>query len=329
MEELKYVIEDSTIAELLGVQNFSTDEAAILELVKNAYDANALNLKIIFKDDELQFIDNGIGMNEDDIKEHWMHIGKSSKDYEIVDENNRKRIQAGSKGVGRFALSRLGRRIYVKSQKTDSMGVIWRTDWNTSLLEKKNAVCEKGTEITIVGLREKWNKKRIENLCNYLKKTYHDTSMQIRIIADEYDKIVPAHFPEAVAGINCRSNIILKYSDGILTTTINSDEFESDVIKYCPDVDIAKYEIRTDIIDELKGTEIVEFIDGDIDSVIKDLGDFSANFFFNLISSNDDKDKFMYKYTDTPQSVESGVILYRNAFSISSYEGKKRLAWIR
>lgn len=323
MEELKYVIEDSTIAELLGVQNFSTDEAAILELVKNAYDANALNLKIIFKDDELQFVDNGIGMNEDDIKEHWMHIGKSSKDYEIVDENNRKRIQAGSKGVGRFALSRLGRRICVKSQKTDSMGVIWRTDWNTSLLEKKNAVCEKGTDITIVGLREKWNKKRIENLCNYLKKTYHDTSMEIRIIADEYDKVVPAHFPEAVAGINCRSNIILKYSDGVLTTTINSDEFESDVIKYCPDVDIAKYEIRTDIIDELKGTEIVEFIDGDIDSVIKDLGDFSANFFFNLISSNDDKDKFMYKYTDTPQSVESGVILYRNAFSISSYEGKK------
>ena len=103
MEELKYVIEDSTIAELLGVQNFSTDEAAILELVKNAYDANALNLKIIFRNNELQFVDNGIGMNEEDIKEHWMHIGKSDKKYEIVDENNKTRIQAGSKGVGRFA----------------------------------------------------------------------------------------------------------------------------------------------------------------------------------------------------------------------------------
>lgn len=99
MEKLKYVIEDSTIAELLGVQNFSTDEAAILELVKNAYDANALNLKIIFRNDELQFVDNGIGMNEEDIKTHWMHIGKSSKVYEIVDENNNKRIQAGSKGL--------------------------------------------------------------------------------------------------------------------------------------------------------------------------------------------------------------------------------------
>lgn len=99
MEELKYVIEDSTIAELLGVQNFSTDEAAILELVKNAYDANALNLKITFQNDTLRFEDNGIGMNADDIKKHWMHIGKSSKEYEIIDENNKKRIQAGSKGV--------------------------------------------------------------------------------------------------------------------------------------------------------------------------------------------------------------------------------------
>ena len=88
MEELKYVIEDSTIAELLGVQNFSTDEAAILELVKNAYDANALSLQITFQDDELRFKDNGIGMNADDIKEHWMHIGKSSKDYEIVAIND-------------------------------------------------------------------------------------------------------------------------------------------------------------------------------------------------------------------------------------------------
>ncbi len=49
MEELKYVIEDSTIAELLRGTKFSTDEAAILELIKNTYDANALNLKIIFR----------------------------------------------------------------------------------------------------------------------------------------------------------------------------------------------------------------------------------------------------------------------------------------
>ena len=146
MEELKYVIEDSTIAELLGVQNFSTDEAAILELVKNAYDANALNLKITFQNDTLRFEDNGIGMNADDIKKHWMHIGKSSKEYEIIDENNKKRIQAGSKGVGRFALSRLGYRVCLKSKKIDSVGVIWKTDWNTSVLDENYDIHTKGTD---------------------------------------------------------------------------------------------------------------------------------------------------------------------------------------
>ena len=194
MEELKYVIEDSTIAELLGVQNFSTDEAAILELVKNAYDANALNLKITFQNDTLRFEDNGIGMNADDIKKHWMHIGKSSKEYEIIDENNKKRIQAGSKGVGRFALSRLGYRVCLKSKKIDSVGVIWKTDWNTSVLDENYDIHTKGTDIEIIGLREKWNKKRIENLNKYLERTYHDTSMEIRIISDNYDEIVVEHF---------------------------------------------------------------------------------------------------------------------------------------
>lgn len=94
-------------------------------------------------------------------------------------------------------------------------------------------------------------------------------------------------------------------------------------MKYCSDVDIKKFEIKTDVAKELKGTELVELLDDDIDVIIGRLGDFTANFFFNLTSSNEDKEKFMYKYLDTPQSVESGIILYRNAFSISSYEGKK------
>ena len=48
VERLSYVVEDSTLAELLGKQNFSTDESAILELVKNAFDAGAQTLKILF-----------------------------------------------------------------------------------------------------------------------------------------------------------------------------------------------------------------------------------------------------------------------------------------
>lgn len=325
MEELKYVIEDSTIALLLGIQNFSTDEAAILELVKNAYDANALNLNIIFKDNIMRIIDDGIGMNAEDIKVHWMHIGKSSKKYVIIDENNKRRVQAGSKGVGRFALSRLGNNVYMYSKKKGCKSIIWQTDWNSSTLEEKDDICGVGTDITISELRERWNKKRIINLHKYLEKTYCDTSMQINIISEDFNfnETVPMHFPEAKPGINCRSNIILRFKNGVLTTTIHSDEFEDDVIKYCPNIDLNEFEVSTDVAKELVGTELAELLDEDIDSVIRNLGDFSANFFFNLTSTNSDKEKFLYKYLNTPESVEGGIILYRNAFSISSYEGKK------
>lgn len=323
MEELKYVIEDSTIAELLGVQNFSTDEAAILELVKNAYDANALKLKITFKNDEIRFQDDGIGMNAEDIKEHWMHIGKSSKKYEIIDENNKKRIQAGSKGVGRFALSRLGKSVCLKSKRLDSVGVIWRTDWNTSVLDVNDNFYDKGTDIVIIGLREKWNKKRIDNLNKYLERTYHDTSMEIRIVSDDYDKIVEEHFPQAKVGINCRSNIILKYDRGILLTRVESDEFKNEALKYCTGIDIKKFEKKTDIVNELKGNKIIELLDDDIQTIINKIGEFSANLYFNIASSKEEKEKFLYKYSNTQETIESGIILYRNAFSISSYEGKK------
>ena len=94
MEKLKYIIEDSTIAELLGVQNFTNKESAMLELVKNAFDAQATELDIIFKNDDLIINDNGNGMNADDIRQHWMHVGKSDKDYEIIDKNNKKRVLA-------------------------------------------------------------------------------------------------------------------------------------------------------------------------------------------------------------------------------------------
>ena len=80
MEKLQYVIEDKTIAELLGVQNFSTDESAVLELVKNAYDARATFVKLIFGENTLTILDDGIGMNVDDIKQKWMHVGKSTKE---------------------------------------------------------------------------------------------------------------------------------------------------------------------------------------------------------------------------------------------------------
>lgn len=324
MEYLKYSIEDSTIAELLGVQNFSNDEAAVLELVKNAYDANALVVTLEFMDETaLKITDNGDGMDSEDIRRYWMHIGKSNKGYDFIDANNNVRVQAGSKGVGRFALSRLGKNIQLYSKKTQKDGVVWKTDWNQSTLDLDYSIENKGTRIVINNLREKWTPKRIKKLNKYLEKTYNDTAMKIRIIANEYDEFVNLHFPKPEPGKNCRANIVLGYDKGMLSVSVFSDEFNSDAIKHCPGIDLNTHNSEVNIFDEFEGNEIFEMEREELFSKLEDLGEFSANLLFNLNATNQDKEKFLYKYLNTAESVDSGVILYRNAFSISSFEGEK------
>lgn len=134
MERLKYIVEDSTIAELLGVQNFTNKESAILELVKNAYDAQASTVSITFSDHSIVIVDDGIGMSKSTIYENWMHVGKSDKGYSLfgVGENDG-RVLAGSKGVGRFALARLGESVAVYSVKKGEVPVKWTTDWSESI----------------------------------------------------------------------------------------------------------------------------------------------------------------------------------------------------
>ena len=116
-KKVEYIVEDSTIAVLLGIQNFTNKESAILELIKNAFDAKANTVKIIFENDSVFIIDDGIGMNENEILKNWMHVGKSKKEYEIKDKNGEKRILSGEKGIGRFALARLGDSVIIKTKK--------------------------------------------------------------------------------------------------------------------------------------------------------------------------------------------------------------------
>ena len=323
MEELKYIIEDSTIAELLGVQNFTNAESAILELVKNAYDAEVLNLTIKFNENQLIIEDDGIGMSAEDIKKYWMHIGKSEKKYNIIDKNNKNRVLAGSKGLGRFALARLGESVRLFSKKENNNSVVWSTDWNSSKLDYDNTFNKIGTKIIIDNLRDKWRKKKIENLVDFLQKIYNDDSMKIKLLYNNEEKVIKKYFLEPILGENCSTNINLFY-DSIkrnLTIEIKSDEFQEEAKKYCPNIDLKFQNFIINLSDELKGD--FDLDNNEIDTVLTEIGNFKAQFYFYIASSTQEMEKFLYKYKIIPTPLKYGIILYRNAFGISSYEGNK------
>ena len=325
MEKLQYIIEDNTIAELLGVQNFSTDESAILELVKNAYDAKASFVKLIFDEEKLTVLDDGIGMNIDDIRQKWMYVGKSTKDYKTILDNNKTRVLAGSKGVGRFALARLGESASVYSRKKAFPGVIWNTDWNTSTVVIDETILETGTRIVINSLRAKWNKKKVQSLIAFLSKTYNDDAMTISVSHPDVETKVFPYITELVPGVNCLAKISLHYNSvsQCLSTNIVSDEFNSSATVFCNGIDINNFNSVMNMCDELANSDQWDFSFSELKDLLTILGDFSAEFAFAINPTKLDVEKFLYKHYTLPKETLKGVILYRNAFSISSYEGKK------
>ena len=76
--------------------------------IKNGYSESSYNIlkKSLQHLAKLYIIDNGEGMTEEIIKNHWMTIGTDNKYLNYTTPSGR--IKSGAKGIGRFALDRLG-----------------------------------------------------------------------------------------------------------------------------------------------------------------------------------------------------------------------------
>jgi signal transduction histidine kinase len=125
-------------ARLIGQENFATADGAVIELVKNCYDADASICLVILDTvtDSLYLIDNGDGMTEDVIRSHWMTIGTDNKQFDF--KSVKKRVKTGAKGIGRFALDRLGKQCEMITKTADHTAVIWTVDWTQFEQKNKN-----------------------------------------------------------------------------------------------------------------------------------------------------------------------------------------------
>jgi signal transduction histidine kinase len=104
----------------LGRESVASSNTAIVELVKNAYDADARRVKLQFTglgtaEATLVVSDNGHGMTEDELREHWLCIGTTNKQDSRLSKAGR--IQTGEKGLGRLGLDRLCQRTTLQTRR--------------------------------------------------------------------------------------------------------------------------------------------------------------------------------------------------------------------
>jgi signal transduction histidine kinase len=172
----------------LGDQLIKNESIALVELVKNAYDADAsyadISMENIHNREEARIIikDDGCGMDKETILNVWLEPGSDSKS-QIIETNRRSpkgRLPIGEKGIGRFGVHKLGNEIEMITKKKDSSEIYVQINWNLftknkylsdipiSVIERRTPIDfsenESGTIIIIKKMRKDWTRGDIRNI---------------------------------------------------------------------------------------------------------------------------------------------------------------------
>ncbi len=168
----------------LGEELISNPEHGLIELVKNSYDADALECTVELKRTNslggtVIISDDGTGMDLKAIDDGWFLIGGSPKTLQEVTRLGRQ--PAGNKGLGRIAALRLGTRVTLITRPLNEPGVEYTLTINWEDFEKVNVVeainftpqksntnKKHGTDIIIDDLRVKLDRPEIQNLAREL-----------------------------------------------------------------------------------------------------------------------------------------------------------------
>lgn len=178
MSEIVNFHADAAIVNRLGRELVAKQETALVELVKNAYDADATSVTVSFDGRGgpgavLSIQDNGVGMSRDDIVNGFLRL---ASDLKVVEPKSPKyrRTRAGRKGIGRFSAQRLGNRLVLTTQ-VDGGPSAWQlvADWtqfkagkrldDVSVILRKSPATAPGTTLRIEGLNDDWSPGQIRS----------------------------------------------------------------------------------------------------------------------------------------------------------------------
>lgn len=167
----------------LGDQLIKNESIALVELVKNSYDADANKVDIYMEnvedpDNGLIIIeDDGYGMSPEIVENVWLEPGadfKSNLIKQNITSPKYNRLPIGEKGIGRFGVHKLGNTIELTTKSKDSNEVFVKIDWDDfnnykyleevpiTIIERSEPEHFKdgktGTNIVISKLRKKWER---------------------------------------------------------------------------------------------------------------------------------------------------------------------------
>jgi C4-dicarboxylate-specific signal transduction histidine kinase len=208
---------------VLGEHLISDQAVGLIELVKNAYDADATEVEIqllgLASPETTTVIvsDNGVGMTLADVEGKWLSPAVDHKEREKR-ENRRTglgRLPIGEKGVGRFAVHQIGRNLELITRAAGAPEVALPIEWDRfesgdAYLDSMAVILEEreprtfrdtatGTLLTVRHARTQWSRQLLEKVHRTLRRLQSplkDRDTRFRVILKcpefpEYENIDP------------------------------------------------------------------------------------------------------------------------------------------
>lgn len=174
----------SRILAHLGEDLIKDEGLALLELVKNSYDAGATSCHVDFEFniqgelEEISVCDDGCGMDLSTIENVWLVIGTDNKEKQIFNPTNG-RVPLGEKGIGRLGVHKLGKEIHLYSKSKGEKEVYVNIDWSKldtakgiddfkidygEVDDDKFRTSQTGTFIYIKKLKGEWDNRKLRSV---------------------------------------------------------------------------------------------------------------------------------------------------------------------
>jgi C4-dicarboxylate-specific signal transduction histidine kinase len=171
------------IVRTIGRDLIRNEVVALVELIKNAYDADARNVRIVFEEPlqpsqgGILIEDDGAGMSLQVIRHAWFEPATISKTQNTHTPSGRR--VTGEKGIGRFAAARVAQAMEVTTLAKGSRRLVRvRFDWGS--FDDANAYLDQiscrweeapaphgrkhGTTLHLTGLNEPWDAEQFARL---------------------------------------------------------------------------------------------------------------------------------------------------------------------
>lgn len=347
------------IIRTLGDRLISGEVAAIIELVKNAYDADAktCHVEINPYEDVLIIEDDGHGMSLLDVQTKWAELGTDNKFRNSVTKSGRNVL--GNKGIGRLAAAKLGRYIKIQStiehDSTLKSIVVDGIDWD-KFSEKEDTYIDDikfyveeisggtsvGTKLIISGLSQDWSKDKLETLVRELRKlispiSQDDNDFEIFLNLDAFTQTKSAFDGSEL--INGQQTLFSSAEETKRTTKNKIESFPLlDACDYTFQAEYLSNRLRGTLkINDAKIEHLIEVtVDGHIDlgngliqlNIFDRDADSVQNTFIKAgVFSKDDKTNFPLRDARRALDDLSGIAIYRNRFRIRPY-GDKDADWL-